>query len=59
MPVAAAVVLKAELSQPEKKSPPGKEPVRNKRVKSLVVPVASRLAPNVVGVPPGGLSPVL
>ena len=59
MPVLAAVLLKIVLSQPEKKSPPGTEPVNNRRVKSLDAPVTSRFAPFVVGVPNGGVSPVL
>ncbi len=59
MPVAEAVLVKAELSQPEKKSPPGSEPVKNRRLKSLDVPVTRRFAPCVVGVPLGGVLPVL
>ena len=59
MPVPGAVLLKTELSQPEKKSPPGTEPVKSRRLKSLDVPVTRRFAPFVVGVPPGGESPVL
>ena len=59
MPVLAAVLLKGELSQPEKKRPPGTEPVNNRRVKSLDAPVTRRFAPFVVGVPNGGESPVL
>ena len=59
MPVPAAEVLNAELCQPEKKSPPGTDPVKNRRLKSLAVPVTRRFAPFVVGVPNGGESPVL
>src|ERR1043165_3056784 len=49
MPEPAAVPLKAELSQPEKKSPPGTEPVKNRRLKSLDVPATRRFAPFLEG----------
>ena len=51
--------MKAEASQPEKKRPPGRDPVKNRRLKSLDDPVARSFAPVVVGVLKGGVSPVL
>ena len=59
MAVPGAVLLKAALSQPEKKSPPGSEPVNNSSVLSLDAPVTNRFAPFVVGATPAARSATL
>ena len=59
MPVTEVETGVGLASQPEKYRPPGKDPVKRTKVKSLDELDARKFAPSVCGVPDVGVSPVL